>query len=144
MKKIIKTLGFTAVILCVIFAFAACGTDEHASEMKKEIDGLNERITLLYEEIAGLKEMLGLPEQDFSDDKVIVEVKKEFAVKTFTVEDFSMIQAVKVELLVRPNLYVVEIANKGKLNVIWAIRALESVVFVKEATPDYICYPADD
>ena len=72
-------------------------------------------------------------------------VDKYFKDKTFTVEDFHMIDVVKVECIF-PNIdnqmYTLTLAEKSKENVIRSIHKLEIFEFTLRAEPNMIEKPA--
>ena len=88
----------------------------------------------------------GSIEDDFEDNKIILTVDKYFYDKTFTVDDFHMIEAEEVKLINNystesspgDQIYVITINNVGKINVIKSIRKLEIFAFTKQATPNLI------
>lgn len=88
----------------------------------------------------------GSIEDDFEDNKIILTVDKYFYDKTFTVDDFHMIEAEEVKLINNYStesspgnqIYVITINNVGKINVIKSIRKLEIFAFTKQATPNLI------
>ena len=86
---------------------------------------------------------------DFEDNTIILTVDKYFYDKTFTVDDFHMIEAEEVKLLANYStegvpgnqIYEITIKNIGKVNVIKSIRKLEIFAFTKQATPNLIDEP---
>lgn len=88
----------------------------------------------------------GSIEDDFEDNKIILTVDKYFYDKTFTVDDFHMIEAEEVKVINNystesspgDQIYVITINNVGKINVIKSIRKLEIFAFTKQATPNLI------
>ena len=92
----------------------------------------------------------GSIEDDFTDDKVLLIIDKYFCDKTFTVEDFHMIDVAEVEQKAegrRPDgspshqMYALTLKEPSKVNVIKSIRKLEIFAFTKVASPNYIYEP---
>lgn len=93
----------------------------------------------------------GSIEDDFTDDKILLIIDKYFCDKTFTVEDFHMIDVTKVEQWTEGRLpdgspsrqiYALTLEEPGKVNVIKAIRKLEIFAFTYAAQPNLIHEPA--
>ena len=87
----------------------------------------------------------GSIEDDFTDDKVLLTIDKYFCDKTFTVEDFHMIDVAEVEQTSDGRLpdgspvnqiYTLTLKEPGKVNVIKAIRKLEIYAFTQCAWPN--------
>ena len=87
----------------------------------------------------------GSLEDDFTDDKILLIIDQYFCDKTFTVEDFHMIDVAEVEQKAegrRPDgspshqMYALTLKEPSKVNVIKAIRKLEIFAFTKCATPN--------
>ena len=107
------------------------------------VDGTLERI-----DNSVLEEKLiwnGSIEDDFTDDKILLIIDKYFCDKTFTVEDFHMIDVAEVKSLGGGRLpdgspanqmYTLTLKEPGKVNVIKAIRKLEIFAFTKCAAPN--------
>ena len=112
------------------------------------VDGTLERI-----DNSVLEEKLiwnGSIEDDFTDDKILLTIDKYFCDKTFTVEDFHMIDVAEVKSLGGGRLpdgspanqmYTLTLEEPGKVNVIKAIRKLEIFAFTYTAQPNYIYEP---
>ena len=92
----------------------------------------------------------GSIEDKFTDDKILLTIDKYFCDKTFTVEDFHMIDVAEVKSLGGGRLpdgspanqtYTLTLREPGKANVIKAIRKLEIFAFTKVASPNYIYEP---
>lgn len=112
------------------------------------VDGTLERIdnSVLEEKII----WKGSIEDDFTDDKVLLIIDKYFCDKTFTVEDFHMIDVAEVEQKAegrRPDgspshqMYALTLKEPSKVNVIKSIRKLEIFAFTYTAQPNYIYEP---
>ena len=90
----------------------------------------------------------GSIDDDFVEDEIILVTDKYFRNKTFTVDDFHMIEAEKVELTAaftdENKYYLITIKNKGKQNVIDAVHKLEIYAFAKIVEPNLIFGVADD
>ena len=129
MKKNMKILAAAMLLILMLVSFIGCGGDEK-----------------IYWE--------GNVNEEFADDKVIVVISKDYTSKKFTLGDFDMINAVELEWLSELSskayenkggrwpenfrqIYAVTIGDKGKQNVIDAIRELEKLSFVVSATPNY-------
>ena len=93
----------------------------------------------------------GSIEDDFTDNEIILIIDKYFCDKTFTVEDFHMIDVTKVEQKTEGRLpdgspanqtYTLTLREPGKANVIKAIRKLEIFAFTYAAQPNLIHEPA--
>ena len=87
----------------------------------------------------------GSIEDDFTDNEIILTIDKYFCDKTFTVEDFHMIDVAEVEQKTEGRLpdgsptnqtYTLTLKEPGKVNVIKAIRKLEIFAFTKCAAPN--------
>ena len=87
----------------------------------------------------------GSIEDKFTDDKILLTIDKYFCDKTFTVEDFHMIDVAEVKSLGGGRLsdgspanqmYTLTLEEPGKVNVIKAIRKLEIFAFTKCAAPN--------
>ena len=87
----------------------------------------------------------GSIEDKFTDDKILLTIDKYFCDKTFTVEDFHMIDVAEVKSLGGGRLpdgspanqmYTLTLKEPGKVNVIKAIRKLEIFAFTKCAAPN--------
>ena len=87
----------------------------------------------------------GSIEDKFTDDKILLTIDKYFCDKTFTVEDFHMIDVTEVKSLGGGRLpdgspanqmYTLTLEEPGKVNVIKAIRKLEIFAFTKCAAPN--------
>lgn len=112
------------------------------------VDGTLERI-----DNSVLEERLiwnGSIEDDFTDDKILLIIDKYFCDKTFTVEDFHMIDVAEVEQKAegrRPDgspshqMYALTLKEPSKVNVIKSIRKLEIFAFTYTAQPNYIYEP---
>lgn len=93
----------------------------------------------------------GTINDDFVDNQIILITDKYFYSKTFTIEDFHMIEVENVELIANyfkeelpgHQLYLITLKNKGKQNVINAIRKLEIFAFTYSAIPNLIDAPAN-
>ena len=80
---------------------------------------------------------------NFAKDTIILTIDKYFYDKTFTIEDFHMIEVESVELIANytkddtpgSQLYFITIKNACKENIIKAIRKLEIFAFTKKAAP---------
>ena len=92
----------------------------------------------------------GSLEDDFTDDKILLIIDQYFCDKTFTVEDFHMIDVAEVEQKAegrRPDgspshqMYALTLKEPSKVNVIKAIRKLEIFAFTYTAQPNYIYEP---
>ena len=110
------------------------------------VDGTLERI-----DNSVLEEKLiwnGSIEDDFTDDKILLIIDKYFCDKTFTVEDFHMIErggsqiagaaAVLPDGSPANQTYTLTLEEPGKVNVIKAIRKLEIFAFTKVASPNML------
>ena len=107
------------------------------------VDGTLERI-----DNSVLEEKLiwnGSIEDDFTDNEIILTIDKYFCDKTFTVEDFHMIDVAEVEQKTEGRLpdgsptnqtYTLTLKEPGKVNVIKAIRKLEIFAFTQCAWPN--------
>ena len=107
------------------------------------VDGTLERI-----DNSVLEEKLiwnGSIEDKFTDDKILLTIDKYFCDKTFTVEDFHMIDVAEVKSLGGGRLpdgspanqmYTLTLKEPGKVNVIKAIRKLEIFAFTQCAWPN--------
>lgn len=93
----------------------------------------------------------GSIEDKFTDDKILLTIDKYFCDKTFTVEDFHMIDVAEVKSLGGGRLpdgspanqmYTLTLEEPGKVNVIKAIRKLEIFAFTYAAQPNLILKPA--
>ena len=93
----------------------------------------------------------GSIEDKFTDDKILLTIDKYFCDKTFTVEDFHMIDVAEVKSLGGGRLpdgspanqmYTLTLEEPGKVNVIKAIRKLEIFAFTYAAQPNLIHEPA--
>ena len=87
----------------------------------------------------------GSIEDDFTDNEIILTIDKYFCDKTFTVEDFHMIDVAEVEQKTEGRLpdgsptnqtYTLTLKEPGKVNVIKAIRKLEIFAFTQCAWPN--------
>ena len=87
----------------------------------------------------------GSIEDKFTDDKILLTIDKYFCDKTFTVEDFHMIDVAEVKSLGGGRLpdgspanqmYTLTLKEPGKVNVIKAIRKLEIFAFTQCAWPN--------
>ena len=87
----------------------------------------------------------GSIEDKFTDDKILLTIDKYFCDKTFTVEDFHMIDVAEAKSLGGGRLsdgspanqmYTLTLEEPGKVNVIKAIRKLEIFAFTKCAAPN--------
>ena len=92
----------------------------------------------------------GSLEDDFTDNEIILIIDQYFCDKTFTVEDFHMIDVAEVKSLGGGRLpdgspanqtYTLTLREPGKANVLKAIRKLEIFAFTKVASPNYIYEP---
>lgn len=92
----------------------------------------------------------GSLEDDFTDDKILLIIDQYFCDKTFTVEDFHMIDVAEVEQKAegrRPDgspshqMYALTLKEPSKVNVIKSIRKLEIFAFTYTAQPNYIYEP---
>lgn len=92
----------------------------------------------------------GSIEDDFTDDKILLIIDQYFCDKTFTVEDFHMIDVAEVEQKAegrRPDgspshqMYALTLKEPSKVNVIKSIRKLEIFAFTYTAQPNYIYEP---
>ena len=93
----------------------------------------------------------GSIEDDFTDNEIILIIDKYFCDKTFTVEDFHMIDVAEAKSLGGGRLsdgspanqmYTLTLEEPGKVNVIKAIRKLEIFAFTYAAQPNLIHEPA--
>lgn len=109
------------------------------------VDGTLERIdnSVLEEKII----WKGSIEDDFTDDKVLLIIDKYFCDKTFTAEDFHMIDVANVEQKTEGRapdgspanqIYTLTLEEPGKVNVIKAIRKLEIFAFTQCAWPNTV------
>lgn len=93
----------------------------------------------------------GTIKDEFVDNEIILTIDKYFYNKTFTIDDFHMIEVENVKLtanyskedLPGRQLYLITLKNKGKQNVINAIRKLEIFAFTQAAFPNLIDAPAN-
>ena len=94
----------------------------------------------------------GSIEDKFTDDKVILTIDKYFCDKTFTAEDFHMIDVAEVKSLgggrasdgsPANQIYTLTLREPSKVNVIKAIRKLEIFAFTKMASPNGLDAAAD-
>ena len=92
----------------------------------------------------------GSLEDDFTDNEIILIIDQYFCDKTFTVEDFHMIDVAEVEQKAegrRPDgspshqMYALTLKEPSKVNVIKSIRKLEIFAFTYTAQPNYIYEP---
>ena len=90
---------------------------------------------------------------NFADDVILVTIDGAFTHRLFTVEDFKTVNAVRAGSLTigtyykynttglpasHRSIYEVKIGNKGKQNVINAIKELQKLDFVRYAGPSYV------
>ena len=83
---------------------------------------------------------------NFAKDTIILTIDKYFYDKTFTIEDFHMIEVESVELIADytkddtpgNQIYSITLKNAGKENVINSIRKLEIFAFTNSAFPNSI------